>query len=191
MSPILGIYASQITGKLTVPTDFESIATAVGTGSSDSITFNSIPSGYTHLQIRGIAAVNYNSADFGTIGVRFNGDTGTNYTRHPLRGFRSGGVNYLQTSGIANTTYAEAGIAYLKIGDNILGANVIDILDYNNTNKNKTVRGFSGAQWTTAGAVQLGSGVWRSTASVTSVTLFGSNGNFGTQTTFALYGIKA
>lgn len=170
---------------------FESIATLGGTGSSDSITFSSIPAGYTHLQIRGIATVNYNSVDFGGVGIRFNGDSATNYSRHQLVSFRSAGVDYAQSGGIANTAYTNAGIAYLKISQSIVGASIIDILDYNNTNKYKTVRGLSGAEWNTAGGLMLGSGVWRSTAAVTSVTVFGQNGNFGTESRFTLYGIKA
>lgn len=170
---------------------YESIATLSGTGSSDSITFSSIPSGYTHLQIRGIASVNYASVDFGTVGIRFNGDTATNYTRHYIRGFYSGATAYSQAGGLANTTYTESGMAYLTTGTNYIGANIIDILDYASTNKYKTVRGLSGSYWATSGAVELGSGVWRSTSAVTSVTVFGSNGNFGTNSTFALYGIKA
>lgn len=192
MSPILGIYASQISGHLfNFPaSSYESIATGTGTGSSDSITFSSIPAGYTHLQIRGISTVAYGAADFGTVGIRFNGDTATNYTRHYIRGFLSGGTNYAQSGGIANTTYNEAGIAYLTGGSSYVGVSVIDILDYANTNKYKTVRGLAGAQWNTSGAVELGSGVWRSTSAVTSVTVYGSNGNFASNSTFALYGIK-
>jgi hypothetical protein len=187
---VLGTSASQNT-KNFLGGDFESIATLSGTGSSDSITFSSIPEGYTHLQIRGIAAVNYNSTDFGTIGIRFNGDTGNNYTRHMIRGFRSGGINYFQSGGIANTNFAQAGTAYLRINQGVIGTNIIDILDYNNSNKYKTIRGLSGTNWGTSGAAELNSGVWRSTSSVTSITVFGQNGIFGTETTFALYGIKA
>lgn len=192
MSPILGIYASQISGHLfNFPaSSYESIATGTGTGSSDSITFTSIPAGYTHLQIRGMATVNYGATDFGTIGVRFNGDTGNNYTRHYLRGFKSGGVDYLQAGAVASTNFAQAGTAFLRISQSIGGANVIDILDYNSTNKYKTIRALSGAEWNTGGATEFNSGAWMSTSSVTSVTVFAQNGNFGTETTFALYGIK-
>ena len=50
MSPILGIYASsQQASKLG---NFYSIATVLGNGSSSTITFSSIPSTYTHLQLR-------------------------------------------------------------------------------------------------------------------------------------------
>jgi len=186
---VLGTVGSQNTKSFA--SSFDSIATLSGTGSSDSITFSSIPDGYTHLQIRGIATVNYASVDFGTLGIRFNGDTGTNYSRHIMRGFYSGATAYSQGGNVVSSTYNEAGMAYLTVGSVYTGVSIIEILDYANTNKNKTVRGLSGSYWTTSGAVQLGSGVWRNTAAVTSVTIFGSNGNFGTNSTFALYGIKA
>ena len=53
--PILGLLASAISGNLFAPSGaYDSIATASGTGSSATISFTSIPSTYTHLQIRGI-----------------------------------------------------------------------------------------------------------------------------------------
>jgi hypothetical protein len=188
MAPILGIIASSISGNLT---SYESIATIAASGSTDSLTFSSIPTGYTHLQIRGIATVAYSSSDFGTVGIRLNGDTATNYSRHFIRGFRSGATNYAQSGAAASTTFAEAGLAYLINNSLYTGVNVIDILDYANTNKYKTIRGLSGAHWNTAGANQFGSGLWRNTAAITSVTVYGTNGTFGSNSTFALYGIKA
>jgi hypothetical protein len=51
--PILGIISSQISGHLFAPSGaYDSIATVSGTGSSGTISFTSIPSTYTHLQIR-------------------------------------------------------------------------------------------------------------------------------------------
>ena len=61
-------------------TTYESIATVNGTGSSGTITFNSF-SGYTDLILVTNAmstASQYNA------GLRFNGDTGTNYSRTSL-----------------------------------------------------------------------------------------------------------
>lgn len=182
---------SLLSGNDATTGSYESIATAVGTGSSDSITFSSIPAGYSHLQIRGIATVNYGSVDFGTIGIRFNGDTATNYTRHFLRGFYSGATAYTQSGAVTSTTFNEGGMAYLTSGSSYTGVSIIDILDYADTNKYKTVRGLSGSFWGTSGATELGSGVWRSTSAVTSVTVYGTNGNFATNSTFALYGIKS
>ena len=67
---------------------FESIATATGTGSSSTITFSSIPSTYTHLQIRGIGkSVLSTPASSDYAKMYFNGDTSTaNYYAHQLYG---------------------------------------------------------------------------------------------------------
>lgn len=171
---------------------FESIATANGTGSSATITFSSIPSTYQHLQIRGI----WRSTGSGTSGsqelqIYFNSDTGTNYVRHYLQG--NG------TSASAGADTAISGGFYIGNGtgggttSNIVGANIIDILDYASTTKNKTVRGFSGADinsGTTTSVVRLGSGLWTSTAAISTIVIKDIYANFSTQTTFALYGIK-
>jgi hypothetical protein len=187
---MLGIMASSISGSIST-SSYEPIATITASGSTDSLTFSSISADYTHLQVRGIATVAYGASDFGTVGIRLNGDTTTNYSRHGLRGFRSAGVNYVQSIAVASSNFAEAGMAYLTNNSLYTGVNVIDILDYANTNKYKTIRGLSGAHWNTAGASELASGIWQSTSAVTSLTVFGANGNFGTNSTFALYGIKA
>lgn len=186
--PILGIISSSADVAVG---SFESIATVSGTGSSDSITFSSIPGTYKHLQIRGIASITNTSNDFGTIGLRFNGDNNTNYTRHYFRGFLSD-ANYVQSGNVTSANYAQAGQAFLNATNspNVLSANIIDILDYTDTNKRTTVRGFSGTDWNSQGCVELASGLWTNTAAITSITVFAQNGNFSTKSTFALYGIK-
>ena len=86
MSPILGIYASQISGHLWAPSGaYDSIATATGTGSSGIINFTSIPSTYTHLQLRVSALPSSVDQMVCRVG---NGsiDTGSNYARHTLNG---------------------------------------------------------------------------------------------------------
>jgi hypothetical protein len=101
-----------------------------------------------------------------------------------MRGFYSGTTPYLQAGNVINTTWAEAGMAYLTVNSVYTGVSIIDILDYANANKYKTVKGLSGTYWGASGA-------WRNSSAVTSVTVFGSNGNFGANSTFSLYGIKS
>ena len=101
MSPILGIYASQITGHLFTPSNsYTSIATAtVDSGGASSITFSSIPSTYTHLQIREIsrgAAVQTST----NIQMQFNSDTGTNYSDTWLYGNGTSAVSNRRKSRI-------------------------------------------------------------------------------------------
>jgi hypothetical protein len=74
---------------------------------------------------------------------------------------------------------------------NIFAGAVVDILEYANTNINKTVRSLQGMDLNGSGWIYLQSGNWRSTSAVTSITLnrqYGSN--FLTNSSFALYGIK-
>ncbi len=84
-STILGIIASS-GGAAASTSSYESIASATGTGSSGVITFSSIPATYKHLQIRGIAKDTYAGTFELPTRVRFNSDTGNNYTQHNLQG---------------------------------------------------------------------------------------------------------
>ena len=176
------------TGVAASTNSYESIATVtVGAGGSSSITFSSIPGTYKHLQVRGIARLN--GANFYDQAIlRFNSDSGSNYSWHYLEGY--------------NTSVAAAGAAtqtsiseyYMATGStataNVFGAIVLDILDYADTNKYKTTRSLAGLDSNTAGgALQLASGSWRNTAAITSIT-FSSGTNFQQYSTLALYGIK-
>lgn len=163
---------------------YDSIATAVGTGSNDEITFSSIPSTYTHLQVRGIAnATNVGS----TMNIRLNGDGGSNYTRHRLIGDGSSVSALGQTSQVQIPFLGNAG---LPTASNTYGVFVIDILDYTNTNKYTTVRLLSGQDSNGSGGVDFTSGLWLNTAAVTSLTLRINTSTFSIPTQFALYGIK-
>ena len=178
--PILGIIASQNYPRIT--SSYESIATVtVGSGGSSTINFSSIPSTYKHLQIRGIARTATNVS----LGLRFNSDTGSNYSRH----FLNGNGSSAGAGGGANSTTAYAGTT--ATAASAFGANVIDVLDYQNTNKYKTVRALSGADNNGSGFVQFMSGNWRNTNAVTSIDIIQVDGDSFTQyTQFALYGIK-
>jgi hypothetical protein len=174
-----------------VPTAYESIATATGTGSSNTITFSNISGTYQHLQIRAMVK-NTNSSAIGTAGLtmRLNSDTASNYTQNYLRGDGSS----VSAGGFANQTSMYCGECEAG-GDasiaNRMGVVIVDIHDYASTTKNKTVRCFSGADLnSTQGYVNLTSGLWRSTSAVTSITFIAGSNNFNSQTVFALYGIK-
>jgi hypothetical protein len=185
MSPILGILASSNYQRVT--SSYYSIATTtVGSGGASSITFSSIPSTYTHLQIRGIVKMDSGAP---APEMRFNGDTGANYSAHLLYGTGAAAGATGQTS----KTYIE----WICTASSAQFAGcVIDILDYTNTSKNKTVRSLSGADENGAGAIAFASGLWFATpAAINSVTIFSgsggtSSGLFTQYSSFALYGIK-
>lgn len=173
MSPILGIWASQNYSRYQLPLSFESIATAtVGSGGATDVTFSSIPQTYTHLQIRGIL-------NGGGTQIVVNGDTGANYRRHVLYG---------DGSSAASATATNFSIATGSTSANIFGGNIIDILDYTNTNKYKTFRNLAGVDANGSGEAILHSGLWLSTSAITSIKF--QSGTIAQYSHLALYGIK-
>lgn len=174
-----------------VPSSYESIATVtVGSGGSATVEFTSIPSTYTHLQIRALIRSTYTSTVTTTNGtLQFNSDTGSNYAWHQLRGQGSAA-----STGASSST--NLGLSFADIGGtsvtNFFSAGVMDILDYTNTNKYKTVRVLTGADGNTTNDdwIYLGSTLWQNTSAITSIKLYPGINNFAQYTRFALYGIK-
>lgn len=162
-------------------TAFESIATNTLSSDASSITFSSIPGTYQHLQIRILAA----GSSGGTPGInwRFNGDTGTNYSYHLLRGDGS------SASAVGGASNNEGIGSLAGPGSNKFGAAIMDIHDYASTSKYKTVRTFGGEDENGVGTIRLCSSVWLNTNAITSITIKTSSGNFISGSTFALYGI--
>ena len=194
MSPILGIYASQMSGHLWPASSYESISTVTLGSSQSTISFTSIPSTYTHLQIRGFSRSNYPGTSGGIENyIRVGSgsvDTGNNYTQHYLAG--NGSIAY--SGGVASQNKAAVGYSP-RTSDlaNTFGVYVCDILDYTNTNKYKTIRSLAGHNMNTStdGDVELWSGLWMSTSAINTIDIFPIPGyNFTQYSSFALYGIK-
>jgi hypothetical protein len=169
-------------------TSYESIQTSnVGSGGSSSITFSSIPSTYKHLQIRAISRDN-GAGVYNTYKVTYNGDTASNYSVHAMYGQN---INTVDQFGNANQTgiivYATPG----AIASSIFGAQVIDILDYADTNKYKTQRSIGGvSENNDNNLITVMSGSWRSTTAISSITITCNGASFQQYSHFALYGIK-
>lgn len=181
MSPILGIYASQ--GKLLG--SYESIATInIGTGGSSGASFTSIPQGYKHLQVRFIGKI---GSATGAPSIYFNGvSSGTSYSWHEIRGDGSSVAAYSSTSAPYLSDTVSPSTVY---NNSNFTAGIIDILDYSNTNKNKTLRQLVGVDNNGSGVIELFSGQYMSTSAITQLDLF--NGYTWQQyTSIALYGIK-
>jgi len=184
MTPILGILASQISGHLTPPSSFESIATATGSG-TDNITFSSIPSTYSHLQLRIFTKSSNTSAQNAEVRLQPNSDASAIYTYHMLVG------NGTAASAVASTgnTYARLRYAGGEL-TNGWSASIIDIIDYASTTKNKTFKSFIGRDENGTGFVNMTSNLWASTTAISSLKVTISVPNFATGTSIALYGIK-
>jgi hypothetical protein len=174
------------------PNSYESIATVlVGSGGSTTISFTSIPSGFKHLQIRFIAQTNRGTFGTDNILIRLNSDTGSNYSTHGIVGDGASATAY----GAANVTQFAAQ-ASASGASSTYGAGLMDLLEYANTNINKTARILSGADHNGTiagfgGQILFSSGNYRSTSAITTIQFrpeFGSG--FTEHSSFALYGIK-
>jgi len=183
---ILGILASGGAGA--AAGDFQSIATANGTGASGTITFSSIPSTYTHLQLRMLTRDSFVTTGVDYVKLRFNSDTGTNYARHSLSG---DGATPTSNGSVSIDNILLYGHPLGNNAANVMGGYIVDILDYTNATKNKTIKSFSGCDLNGSGNVYLTSGLWLNTNAVSTITIDAGGIFFTTSSTFALYGIKA
>jgi hypothetical protein len=168
---------------------YESIATVtVGSGGAASVTFSSIASTYTHLQVRAITRST--SGNFNDMLVTANSDSGSNYSWHRIL-----------ADGSTVTAGATASTTAITIGVNssptqtagVFAANIIDILDYASTSKNKTFRALTGVDNNGSGYVIPYSGAWYNSSTAISSLVFtpqSGAGNFAQYSSFALYGIK-
>jgi len=190
MARILGTIASGFTEVA----GFESIATSTVTssGGTSSVSFNSIPSTYTHLQLRALVRNARTGSGGGTLRCVVNGDTSVNnYAYHSVQSDGS----TVSASALASGNYGSFLVGWFPSADRdagVFGGGVFDILDYASTNKYKTIRTISGWDNNGAGYVQTASNVWMSTAAVSSLVLsFVDNHTIVQNSHFALYGIKA
>ncbi len=190
MSPILGITASQNYVRI-APSSYESIQTVNVTSNQSTISFTSIPSTFKHLQIRYVNTGTTGSGS-GADGIDLvinSVQTGNLYDQHLLIGSGSAASALAFTS----QNYASAGLIYVSSSPtSIPGSGIIDILDYANTNKNKTIRLLSGFDANGSGSIRLTSSLFRSTNAVTSLTILinDRSQSFRANSSFALYGIK-
>lgn len=189
---IPGILASSKTGNLWKPgQDYVSISTAVvDSAGATSISFSTIPTTYTHLQLRYFAS--QNTAQYQLVQLGFSGgaiDTGTNYAQHYLygNGTSAGAGGSVATS---NTSF---NFGDLPASTTIFGAGIMDIFNYNNTTTYKTLRVLGGNDQNGSGVVVMSSCVNISTTgAITSIKLTPGGGGTGYKqySSFALYGIK-
>lgn len=165
-------------------TSYESIATVtVGAGDAFYVEFTSIPSTYKHLQIRLIAKWTYPGVDLTNCNISINSGTG-NANSHRL-----GGDGSSATASNPGADYFPS--PYIPSGrTDTFGAGVIDILDYTDTNKYKTVRGLGGFDANGSGRVSLASAYFATTSAISSIKIFPDNYKWAQYSSFALYGVK-
>jgi hypothetical protein len=159
---------------------YTALATVTLGASASSVTFSSIPATYRDLILITSATISAAATSSGGF-IRFNGDTGSNYTRVMM--FAEGSIisNSATQTNLDMWAESETSPAIVRF----------DIMDYSATDKHKTAlsRADRGGVRTVASANR-----WANTAAITSITI--SSPDSGSKTyiagsTFNLYGVIA
>ena len=157
----------------------------VGSGSTSSVTFSSIPNTYTDLVVK-VSARTVNSGAQ-NINLSFNGST-SNFSCKMLysTGSATGSSSYPSNTPY-NTSIVIGGSDYTA---NTFNSGEIYIPNYaGSTNKS-----FSTDSTTennaTASYIELFAQLWSQTSAITSMTLTTTSGNYAQYSTFYLYGVK-
>jgi len=152
--------------------------TTLGTA-ANTYTFNSF-SGYTDLVLVASGTVSLDGRD---PSIRFNGDTTTNYSYTNLNGNGTSPFS----SRVLNNTYIQM-TTNAPWHTTTISNTILQIQNYSNATTYKTT--INRSNDTTYG-VDATVCLWRSTAAITSITVFLPTAhNFSIGTTFSLYGIK-
>ena len=156
-----------------MPGTYEPIATTTTGGTSD-VTFSSIPQTYTDL----LVIVNtFEPTNYASMSIRVNGDTSSSYSDSRIIG------NGSSASAGRSTNSTNWYISQIWDGTVVR----VNIMNYTNTSvfKSAVSRGDASGQWT-----MTSSHLWRNTNAITSLTV-SRGGNFASNSTFTLYGIKS
>lgn len=164
---------------------YEPIATTTTTTASPAITFSSIPQTYTDLFLVISIRANSTPTSFGT-GIRFNNDTGSNYSRTVLYAWSGSNAVSFRDTNQTRIFYSAGNTTASRF--NVIRLNIIN---YSNASIYKTVIARNDDISDVSSA---SSALWRNTNAITSVTITPYDDNstgFATGSTFTLYGIKA
>lgn len=157
---------------------YVALATQTLGSAAASVTFSSIPQGYTDL----IVTTSWGrTAGNPEMVLQLNGDTATNYSVTTLEGAgtsavsqRQSSVSQMFVSGFQSGAYSSPYI------------NIINFNNYSNATTYKTVISRNSAN--SAGSY---CGLWRNTAAITSIKLDANGSTFTAGSTFTIYGIAA
>lgn len=166
---------------------YDSIASTTLGSNTTTVTFSSISGSYTDLIL--VATPAAVDANFNALAIRFNSDTGTNYSLTQLNGNGSSA----STSRDTDTTklYVTQSALTSTVGECY---SIVHIMNYSNTTTYKSIltRGSRGTS--TNGLADLAVGLYRSTSAITSINIETSAGSINqlkSGSIFSLYGIKA
>ena len=155
------------------------IATTTLGSATASYTFSSIPSTYTDLVLIAIGT----ATALSNFSLRFNGDSGYNYSRTMIYG-----------NGSSAASYRVSNYGLMPLGDfdtSQIANHIINIQNYANATTYKSVVSRWNNNAGTYASLGANVGLWLNTAAINSVTALPDSGLLKTGTTLTLYGIAS
>jgi hypothetical protein len=156
--------------------DYLPLATITLGSSGASVGFSNIPATYRDL----ILIIAGNASVTSEVQLRFNNDSGNNYSC--IRGLGFTGGPYTDSFTNQSSTYAMSSIGTSQ------STVIFQIMDYSSTDKHKTLVARS---MIPVSDVVMGTARWANTAAINRITVLLSTGNYAAGTTFSLYGVIA
>lgn len=160
---------------------YDLIASTTLAAATSEVVFNSLPQNYRDL----ILVMNVATSAGSNNGIRFNSDSGSNYSRVWMAG---GGTTH---SGSETTTRIQ--LDYFGFSNTVLGEQVTitSVMDYSATDRHKTALIRNNKNGANTGAEAI-AGRWANTAAITSLQVFSITGGgitFSAGSTFNLFGV--
>ena len=157
---------------------YTALATVTLGSSASSLSFSSIPASYRDLVIVENVTTSTNSY----LRIRFNGDSGNNYSRVSMAGDGS------TATSSSNDAISNISTIRTQATSSNPATLIWQIMDYSATDKHKTVLLRAN---NTASFVEALAGRWANTAAINSIELISGTGTFNTGSTFNLFGIAS
>jgi hypothetical protein len=155
---------------------YVSLATITLASTDSEIIFSSIPATYRDL----VVVVNAQGSATDVFGaLRYNSDTGSNYSWVQMFGISSGTGSGAATQSSQRFVYIQNSTARVH--------GIAQIMDYSATDKHKTTLIRDSAN---ASEVRAIAGRWANTAAINTVSVLALSGTFSVGSTFSLYGIE-
>lgn len=181
--PVLGIVASSI--RSWAPTGaYDALATINVASSVASVSFAGIPQNYKHLQISILGRSNRASVGE-SVRINFNGDNTTSYTDHEIYGDGT----TLSAYGATAAGFPTYRIAGGNAATNVVGAILVDILDYASPTKYKVGKAFGGISDGTTQNIAQSSSIWTNKNPISTIDLT-PVGSWQANSQITLYGVR-
>ena len=162
---------------------YEPLASVTITTAQTQVTFSNIPQTYTDLVL--VISGGGSSSGDSTV-FRVNGDSGTNYSSTELYGTGSAAGSQRSTSAtFGRITFSS------DFGTTLTSNSIMNFMNYSNNVTNKTVISRSNVPSSTYPSTDAIVSLWRNTASINSILVYPTSGNWLVDTTFNLYGVGA